>query len=266
MSKCFLLTRSGVLSLSMAALLAFSSMSPVFAAEDAISWDPTPAAESYPDISGSDLFSEISTDEMMAAAPVAPVAPVVAPEQKMTIIWDEPLPQVAAEKPVEKSAEKKVEKKTAVQSAKKPSAKALPVKPSVKEPMKEPVKAAAPVAAMAAPPVPVRKEIASIEQIAPPITTTPERGGKDERLLNSLLNKISLLEHEKESLRRKLLQVDAGKLQPVYQCSAEANQIREMQAQVEVLTRENEALKKKHKTMMALPPLPPLPKAAEEGR
>jgi len=192
-----------------------------------------------------DISAEISK---IAETPVVPETT----DQKMAIIWDEPLPEAApiAAAEAKKTTTDKAATKAPVKSQGKADAK------TAKKDEKLPKKAeAAPVVAPVAEKEvqPARTEIASISDKAP---ANLERASANDDLLTSLLGKIRILETEKENLRKKLMQVDPGKLKDVYQCTVETNEISKLQAQVDVLVKENKQLKNINKDAISIPKLP----------
>ena len=102
-----------------------------------------------------------------------------------------------------------------------------------------------------------RKEIASAhgDTPNPTIRYSASRDTGDDVLTRSLLMKIRLLEVEKETLRKKLLEVSPGRLKAVSECTAEHTRINTLQAHLNRVEQENKNLRLNHNNGVLIPTL-----------
>lgn len=216
---------------------------------------PAEAPIPAPAVSPAEMPSEASTKLPAIAEKTSPPSP---------IIWDEALPEltppVAAApvtdemNPVENTQISGNQVQPPLEKFHKGSAMGPATQPGAsKEAVLPPQSALQPVPV----PPPARQEIASITGSSENMASIPApKASADNDMTTSLLTKIRLLETEKESLRKKLMQVDPGKLKDVYQCSVEHNQINNLQARLDVLLNENKTLKNNANNTVSIPKLP----------
>jgi hypothetical protein len=88
------------------------------------------------------------------------------------------------------------------------------------------------------------------------LPTSPDTGEARE-LDVSLMRKIKILEMEKEQLRRKVIDMDARGLTPLYQCATESNKIKILESQLKAVTEDNQALRKKNEELITIPKIDP---------